>query len=111
MLWLLAYAMKSLKIRAERIHSQPSDMFRQVEPVRANIGHATRRPAGFDINAPVPVRVVQQPVLEIRALHDKNFTQLASFAQRTHLLNHGIEAQVVTNAVAQSPPECKRNEL
>src|SRR5947209_4100329 len=70
--------------------------------MRSDIRHATRRPGSLRLDPPVPVSVVEQPILGIRALHDQNLTQLAGLTNRSHLLHHRVVAQVVTNAVAQS---------
>ena len=97
--------MKGLQIGAQRSDAQPGDVLGHIEPVRADIGHAARRAAGFCIDAPVPVRIVEQPVLEVRSLHDENFAQISGFAHAAHLLHHRIVAQIVTDTVAQSLAE------
>src|ERR1019366_6010692 len=60
-----------------------------------------RRAVGLGIDAPVPIRVVQQPILRIGALHHQDLAQLASLAHAAHVLHDGVEAQVVGRAVAQ----------
>jgi len=102
MLRLFARAMKRLQIGTERSHPQPGDMLSHVEPVRPNIGHAARRAAGFGIDAPVPICIVEQPVLKIRALNCENFAQITIFPQTPHLLHHRVVTQIVADAVPYS---------
>src|ERR1039458_7199030 len=111
MLRLLARLMKGLKIGAESSHAQSRDVLGHIKPVRSNISHTTRRTTGLCVDTPVPVRVVQQPVLRISALQDENLTQIAVFAQAAHLLHHGVITQIVTNAVAHSLPGGERDEF
>ena len=73
MLRLLAGWVERLKIGTERGHTHSSDVLRHIKPVRANVGHAARRAAGLCLNTPVPVRVIEQPVLGVRALDDEDF--------------------------------------
>ena len=80
MFWLLACGMEGLQIGAERSHMQSSDMFGHVKPVRADVGHAPRRASGFGVDAPIPIGVVEQPVLGVCALHDEDFAQVSVFA-------------------------------
>src|SRR5580704_7447428 len=98
---LLACRMKGLEIGAQRSNAQPRDVLGQIKPMRPDVGHAARRAAGLCIDAPVPVRVVQQPVLKVCAMDDENLADVPGFAHGAHLLHHGIEAQIVTDAVAQ----------
>src|ERR1039458_1170189 len=111
MLRLLARLMKGLKIGAESSHAQSRDVLGHIKPVRSNISHTTRRTTGLCVDTPVPVRVVQQPVLRMSALQDENLTQIAVFAQAAHLLHHGVITQIVTNAVAHSLPGGERDEF
>ena len=68
-------------------------MSHQCEPISR---HAARSgPVGLRIDAPVPVRVVEQPVLRISALHDQDLAEFARLAHAAHLLHHRVEAQIV----------------
>src|ERR1700722_2190372 len=100
MLRLLPCWVKSLQIGTERIHAQSGDMLRHIEPMGADIGHATRGASSFNLDAPVPIRVVKKPVLGIRTLHNENFAEISSFAHGAHLLHHWVVAQVVADAIA-----------
>ena len=86
-------------------------MFRHVKPMRSNVGHTTRRTTGGGVDAPIPIRVIQQPVLGISTLHDENLSQIPRLAQATHLLHHGVVAQIVTNAVAYALPGGNRGQF
>ena len=97
----LARFVERLQVGAERRDAQSGDVLGHVAPVRADIGHAPRRAVGFGIDAPVPVRVVKQPVLRIGALHHQDLAQFARFAHAAHMLHHRVKAQIVEGAVAQ----------
>jgi hypothetical protein len=64
--------MKGLQIGAQRRDPQTGDMLDHVAPVCANVAERTRTSVGFGVNAPIPVRVIEQPVLRVGALHDQN---------------------------------------
>ena len=76
------------------------DVLRHVAPVRADIGQAARGAVDLGVEAPVPVGIVEQPVLRIGALHHQDFAQVAVFPHAAHVLHHRVEAQVVEGAVA-----------
>ena len=76
-------------------------MLDHVAPVRADIGHAARGAVLLGIDAPVPVGVVEQPILRIGALHGEDLAQLAGRDGAAHVLHHGIVAQVVACAVGE----------
>src|SRR5579862_341265 len=111
MFWLLASFVNRLQVGAQTAYAQSGNVFGHVEPVRANIGHAARWSARARVDAPIPVRVIEQPVLRIRALQNKNLAEVTSFAQAPHLLDHRVVAKIVTNSVAQSLPRRKSHEL
>jgi hypothetical protein len=98
---LLAGCVEGLQVGDQRGDAQAGDVLGHVEPVRADIGHAARRAASLRVDAPVPVRVVEQPVLRISALHGENLAQLAGLSHAAQLLHHGVVAQIVADAVAQ----------
>ena len=98
---LLARFVEGLQIGAEGGDSLPGDVLRHVAPVRADIGHGSRGAALLGVDAPVPVGVVEQPVLRIGALHDEDFAQVAVFAHAAHVLDHRVVAQIVAGAVAE----------
>src|SRR5580698_1761759 len=103
--------MESLKIGAERTDLQSGDVLGQIKPVRANVGHAAGRAASLGVYTPVPIRIVKQPVLKVCTLHNKNFPEIPSLAHGAHLLHHGIETQIVANAIAQSTLSSKRDQF
>ena len=70
----------------------------QCEPMSAM---RARGPALFRLDAPVPIRVVEQPVLRVSSLRHQDLAQIAGFAHAPHLLHHRVIAQVVAGAVAQ----------
>ena len=93
--------MEGLKIGTKRSDAQASDVLGHVKPVRANVGHAARSTASLGVDAPVPVRVVEQPVLRVGALDDEDLAQIAGFSHAAQLLHHGVIAQIVADTVAK----------
>ena len=89
-----------LEIGAHRGDAQPGDVLGHVAPVRAEVRQAARRAAGLGIQAPVPIGVVEQPVLGIGALHHQDLAQVAILPHAAHVLHHGVEAQVVEGTIA-----------
>jgi len=68
---LLADGMEGLEIRINFFHMQASDEGQQVEPVRTNIAHSPKRATKPGLQPPVPVGREEQPILQIRTLHDE----------------------------------------
>src|SRR5258708_13752126 len=99
---LLALWVEGLKICTERGYADWGQVLRPIKRVRAYVGHATRRATCLGLDAPIPVRVVEQPVLRIRALDNEDFTQVSGFAHGAHLLHHGVITQIVADAVVQT---------
>src|SRR5258708_39655088 len=99
---LLAHWVEGLKICTERGYAQSGDVLRHIKPVRAYVGHATRRATCLGLDAPIPVRVVEQPVLRIRALDNEDFTQASGFARGAPLLHDVVVTQMLADALGQS---------
>ncbi len=74
---LLARPVKRLEVGAQRRNPQAGHVLGHIEPVGPDIGHAARRASVLRRDPPVPVRLVEQPVLRIGALHHENLAQLA----------------------------------
>ena len=92
--------MEGREIDADRADLLPGDVLDHVAPVRADVAHRPERAAVLRLDAPVPVGVVEQPVLRVGALRDENLSELAGLAHRAHLLHHRVEAQVVAGGMA-----------
>ncbi len=92
--------MKGCEVGADRHDPLSRDVFDHVAPMRADVAHRPERTCLFRLDAPVPVGVVKQPVLRIRALRDQDFPEVAALTHPAHLLHHGVVAQVVTGGVA-----------
>ena len=75
-------------------------MLGHVAEVGADVGQAARAAVGLGVQAPIPIGVIEQPVLGICALHHQDFAQVARFAHTAHLLHQGIEAEIVKGAIA-----------
>ena len=75
-------------------------MLHHVAPVRSDIGESAGW-AGLD--APVPIGVVEQPILRIGSLHHLNVAQFASLADAPHVLHLRVIAQVMECAIGETP--------
>ena len=93
--------MERLQIRAQRRNALPGHMLHHVAPMRTDIGESAGTAIRAGIDAPVPVRVVQEPVLRVGALNSVNLAQFARFPQTPHLLHHRVIAQVMERAIRQ----------
>ena len=71
----------------------------EVHPVRADVGDGAQVAAEMRVDAPVPVRVLQQPVLQVVPGHEPHLAELAGRDHAVHVLAYGIEAQVVVDRV------------
>src|SRR4051794_36498136 len=63
LLWPLAGRVKGLQISTQRLNPQPGKVFCHIEPVRTDIPHSPQGPSRLRIDAPVPIRLIEQPVL------------------------------------------------
>src|SRR5581483_3353307 len=79
--------------------------------MRTDVGHTARRATIFEVDTPVPVSVIKQPILRIGSLHDKDFSQIAGLPEAAHLLRYGIVSKIVTDTVAQALLLSKRNQF
>jgi hypothetical protein len=79
--------------------------------VRADVAHGPQLTALVPLQAPVPVRVVQQPILEIPPGDQPNVSELALANQARHVLVEWVEADVEVDRVDQTARRGKRGQL
>ena len=94
--------MEGLQVGAQFRDAQSGYVLHHVAPVGPDVGKSARGSVGRFLDAPVPIRVVQQPVLRVGALHGQDIAELARLPQAAHILHQGIEAQVLEGAVGQA---------
>ena len=68
--WFLAHRDKGLKIGANSFDALAGDKGQQIQPVRTNVGDGTHHATQIRLQPPVPIAGQQEPVLQIRTLHD-----------------------------------------
>ncbi len=80
----------------------PADELHEVEPVRADVGNGAQGTLPAGIEAPVPVGVEEQPVLEVLAGDQSGLTDLAGLDEGSGVLvvrvEPGVEAHRVDDA-------------
>jgi len=91
-----------VQVGEDRRDARSRDEPRQVEPVRADVGHGAQRPALLRIETPVPVGWLQQPVLDVDAVDAVNGAGLAAANARPCFAAEGVEPDVVVGAVDES---------
>ena len=96
----LARLVEGLDVRAQRRDARAGYVLDHIAEVGADVGQAARAAVGLRVQTPVPIGVVEQPVLRVGALHHQDFAQVAGFAHAAHLLHLGIKAQIVKSAIA-----------
>ena len=67
--------------------------------MRSDVAHDPQLAVRFGIQTPIPVGIVEQPILRIRTLHNQNLTQVAMRDHLAHLLKSRVVAQVVLHAM------------
>ena len=77
-------------------------MLNHVHPVRPDIAHRSQRTIGLRIDAPIPIGVIQQPILRVGSLRNQDFAQIAGLDHAADLLDHGIVAEVVLDAIGNA---------
>ena len=75
-------------------------MLGDVAPVRPDVGKRARR-TGFD--SPIPIRIVQQPILRICPLYGVNIAKQSRFSQAADVLHLGVGPYIVQRAVRELP--------
>ena len=76
-------------------------MLDQIHPMRSDVAHGAQRTVLLRIHAPIPIGIVEQPILRIGALHDQDFAQIARFDHAPDLLDNRVVAQIVLNAIGE----------
>ena len=66
----------------------------EVRPVRPDVRHRARATAGLLVEPPAPVRVEQQPVLQVRAVHEVRRAGLLLGERPAQVLDDGVVAVV-----------------
>ena len=83
----------------------------QVEPVRADVADRPQRAAALRLEAPVPVALEEQPVLEIAAGHQPDIADIASRHDLVGMLVQRVEADVEVHRVHHAAGRGKPREL
>src|SRR5215472_10718184 len=94
-----AQFVESVQVGTKRSDAKTSDMRYQIAPMCANISKRARS-SRFD--TPVPIRIVEQPVLRIGSLDYIYVAKIARFRHAAHILYLRIEANVVQGAIRQT---------
>jgi hypothetical protein len=63
------------------------DVLGEIDPVRADVAHRARRPAGLGVEPPVPVVVPEQPILQVRAVDEVDRPERARREERASVLD------------------------
>ena len=74
----------------------------EVEPVRADVGDRAQRAALLGVEPPVPVGVLQQPVLDVAAVDVEHAAELAAAHPVARRAALPVEADVVVRAVHEA---------
>src|SRR5687767_6941788 len=74
----LANRMEGFEIGIHFFDTQTSDKSKQVQPVRADVADGAQCASEIWFEPPVPIGGEEQPILEIRTLHDEDVTQLTT---------------------------------
>ncbi len=74
----------------------------QVEPVRADVADRPQRAAALRLEAPVPVALEEQPVLEVAAGHQPDVADVARRDDLVRVLVERVEADVEVHGVDQA---------
>src|SRR6185312_9074342 len=67
----------------------------EVEPMRADIRDNAKRTAELRLQAPIPVRRKEQPILQKAAMNQPRLANLSTLHQRMGFLAEWVVAQVV----------------
>ena len=89
----------------------PVEEAREVQPVRTDVAHGPEDPALVRLEAPVPVRVVQQPVLEVAARDQADVADATLADERRDVLVERVEADVEVDRVDEAARVGQRDEL
>ena len=84
---------------------------REIEPVGTDVGDGAQRAPIFRLEPPVPVRVVEQPILEVAAGHESNVADTAATDQLRYVLIYGVEADVEVDGVDEAARRCELDQL
>ena len=95
----------------DRGHPLAGEERHQVEPVRADVADRPQRAALVGLEPPVPVRLEEQPVLEVVAGHQPDVAEAARGDELAHVLVQRIEADVEVDRVDEAAPGGELDEL
>ena len=91
----LARLVPRLKVGEHLGDLRPQNKRDRIHPVRPDIGHGAQLPALLRQQPPVVVRVLEEPVLHVGAVHVDDLAQLATRDHSVQCQHGGIEANVV----------------
>ena len=80
------------RARAQARDAVPGDELGEVAPVRADVGERARRAAEVGLDAPVVVLGPQQPVLQVRAVHEPHRASLPAAHALARLADRRVVA-------------------
>ena len=90
-----------VQIRADRLDFQAGNCVDQVQPMRADVSHRAQRAALVGQHAPIEVRFVEQPVLNVAAGHMVDLSDGSLADAFSRLQTQRIVADVVVDASRQ----------
>ena len=97
----LASLVERSQIGANGSDGEPGKVLHHVHPMGADVPHRPQCAVCLGLDAPVEIRVVEQPVLRVGTLDMENRTQFAAQNQLPDMLYNRVETKVVANCVSQ----------
>ena len=96
---LLANLDECRQVRHDRHDRLPGDERREIQPVRADVADGAEGPAALGLEAPVPVGLEEEPILEVAAGHQADVADLATSHELVGVLVERVVADVEVHGV------------
>jgi hypothetical protein len=89
----------------------PCDVAGQVHPVRADVRDGSQGSAQLGLEAPVPVGVEQEPVLQVMAGNEPHITEPSLLDELMQVPAYWVEADVEVDGMHAAARPCEPDEL
>ena len=96
--WTLSHRNRGRKIAADLNNFAPRKPHRKIKPVGPDVGDRTQVASQCSLQPPIPVRGVEQPILQKISMHQSRLTDRPVGHAGVNLLTKRIVAEVVADS-------------